>query len=131
MNNFINVLTKKYASFSGRSGQNEYWMFYLVYFIIYFALMTLAFILPPSIAAAINIVAVVLLVGLLVPTIAIGVRRLHDTDHSGWFLLIGIIPLAGFYLLYLLIIRGTEGDNRFGPSPIALGDNFASGATVV
>lgn len=55
----------------------------------------------------------------LIPSIAIGVRRLHDTDHSGWWLLIVFIPLVGaLVLLYWFVIRGTAGTNRFGSDPL-------------
>lgn len=54
---------------------------------------------------------------LLVPTLAITVRRLHDTSKSGWFMLIGLIPVVNLYLLYVLVLDGTPGANEYGPDP--------------
>jgi len=56
---------------------------------------------------------------IIVPYIGVGIRRLHDVNKSGWFLLLGLIPLVNFYLLYLLVIEGTIGDNQYGPDPKA------------
>ena len=55
----------------------------------------------------------------LIPNISVGVRRLHDTDRSGWWLLLGIIPLVGLVLLVFFCLNGTTGENRFGPDPKA------------
>ena len=55
--------------------------------------------------------------GFLLPSLAAGVRRLHDVDKSGWFLLLGLIPIVGLVLLYFFVIPGTPGDNRFGAPP--------------
>lgn len=120
MNEFMAVI-KNYAGFSGRAGRREYWMFYLVYLVIYAALAIASAILPDALGSVFGILVLVFAVGLLIPSIAVGIRRLHDSDHSGWWLLIALIPLIGiFWLLYLLIIEGTPGSNRFGASPVAL-----------
>ena len=59
-------------------------------------------------------------IAVFVPTLAVVVRRLHDTDRSGWWILIALIPLVGaIVLLVFLILKGNEGDNRFGPDPKA------------
>lgn len=122
MDEFITVL-KNYAGFSGRAGRREYWMFFLIYVLIYTALAVLAGILPSALATIFSILIVVFGLGLIIPSIAVGVRRLHDTDHSGWWMLISLIPLAGLYLLYLLMIEGTPGANRFGDSPMGMIEN--------
>jgi uncharacterized membrane protein YhaH (DUF805 family) len=58
------------------------------------------------------------MLGLLLPSLAAGVRRLHDTDRSGWWLLIALVPLVGaIVLLVFWVLEGTRGDNRFGPDP--------------
>lgn len=55
----------------------------------------------------------------LVPSLAVGVRRLHDTGKSGWYMLVSLVPcIGGFYLLFLLIQDGTPGDNEYGPDPL-------------
>ena len=122
MNEFMAVL-KNYAGFSGRAGRREYWMFFLIYILIYIALAVLSGILPSALGTIFSILIAVFGLGLLIPSIAVGVRRLHDTDHSGWWMLISLIPLAGLYLLYLLIIEGTPGSNRFGDSPMGMIEN--------
>lgn len=122
MDEFITVL-KNYAGFSGRAGRREYWMFFLIYVLIYIALAVLAGILPSALATIFSILIVVFGLGLIIPSIAVGVRRLHDTDHSGWWMLISLIPLAGLYLLYLLMIEGTPGANRFGDSTVGMIEN--------
>ena len=101
MDEFITVL-KNYAGFSGRAGRREYWMFFLIYVLIYTALAVLAGILPSALATIFSTLIVVFGLGLIIPSIAVGVRRLHDTDHSGWWMLISLIPLAGLYLLYFV-----------------------------
>jgi uncharacterized membrane protein YhaH (DUF805 family) len=116
MNEFMAVI-KNYAGFSGRAGRREYWMFFLIYMLIYIGLAILTAVMPKMLGTIFGILTAVFLLGMLVPTIAVGVRRMHDTDHSGWWLLLSIVPLAGLYVLYLLIIEGTSGPNRFGESP--------------
>jgi uncharacterized membrane protein YhaH (DUF805 family) len=116
MNEFMAVI-KNYAGFSGRAGRREYWMFFLIYMLIYIGLAILTAVMPKMLGTIFGILTAVFLLGMLVPTIAVGVRRMHDTDHSGWWLLLSIVPLAGLYVLYLLIIEGTSGPNKFGESP--------------
>ena len=66
-----------------------------------------------------GVLTMIVMLGLLLPSIAAGARRLHDTDRSGWWLLIAIIPLIGLVLIYFLVLEGTKGDNRFGADPYA------------
>ncbi len=119
MNEFMAVI-KNYAGFSGRAGRREYWMFFLVYILIYIAIMILASILPSALATVFGIVGMVFALGLLIPSLAVAVRRLHDSDRSGWWVLLSLVPIAGLYVLYLLIIEGTQGTNRFGEPPVAM-----------
>jgi len=94
---------KKYAVFSGRARRKEYWIFGLFHLII---VSVLAFV-----GAAIFLPIYPLAV--LIPSLAVTVRRLHDTNHSGWW---ALIPIANIVLMF---IDGTRGDNRFGPDPKA------------
>lgn len=69
-----------------------------------------------------------LTLGLLVPSIAVGVRRLHDTDRSGWWLLIALVPLIGGIIrLVFMVLDGTPGNNRYGPNPKADAPGEAAG----
>jgi uncharacterized membrane protein YhaH (DUF805 family) len=111
MNWYLHVL-KNYANFSGRARRQEYWMFFLINLIISLVL--------TFIEIKMHIFGVSLLYNLavLIPSLAVAVRRLHDTDRSGWWLLIGLVPLVGaIVLLIFFIIDGTPGNNRFGVSP--------------
>ena len=102
----------KYATFSGRATRSEYWWFYLFCMLVMIALAALT-----SISDIFGMIYGVFILGSLIPSIAVGVRRLHDTDKSGWWLLIGLVPFIGLLLIYFLAIAGTPDDNRFGPAP--------------
>lgn len=108
MNWYIEVLTK-YAVFSGRARRKEYWMFFLFNTIIAFVLGIVVGLSGAGDGgeAITNIYSL----GVLIPGIAVGVRRMHDTDHSGWWLLLPIVNLI------FACTEGTPGPNRFGPSP--------------
>ncbi|MEU1405511.1 DUF805 domain-containing protein [Streptomyces sp. NPDC005728] len=107
---FIEAL-KKYAVFSGRARRKEYWMFTLFASIIYIVLAVAA------VAAHAPYIMAILL-GLLLPAWAVAVRRLHDTGRSGWWILIGIIPLIGSITLLVFYCSDSEaGANKYGPNP--------------
>ena len=108
------VLTQKYADFSGRARRSEYWFFALASFIVY----AIAYALGAAIGTMIPYYLVAL--ALLVPGLAVGARRLHDTGKSGWLLLIGLIPLIGGIVLLVFFVQDSEpGENQYGPSPKA------------
>ncbi len=116
---------RKYALFNGRSSRSEYWWWALFVAIGYFALLVLAGfgVNPKSGMNPIFVVPLVLwILALIVPALAISVRRLHDRDKSGWWLLISFIPIVGGIGSIILLIwylgRGTEGPNRFGDNPL-------------
>ena len=117
---YLKVL-KQYAVFSGRARRKEYWFFVLFSVIIS---VVLGFI-DSAIGTASKETGGGLLSGIyalavLIPSIAVTVRRLHDTDRSGWWILIVLVPLIGWIvLLVFMVLDGTPGDNRFGPSPKA------------
>jgi uncharacterized membrane protein YhaH (DUF805 family) len=111
MNWYVEVL-KKYAVFNGRARRKEYWMFTL-----FDALITIVL---STVDGIIGTGALVLIYALatLVPTLGVTVRRLHDTDRSGWWILIGIIPLVGFIVeLVFVATEGTAGQNKYGVNP--------------
>ena len=115
MNEFKDAL-RKYTVFTGRASQRDYWMYTLVIILIYIALMVLISIGGDSIVGKLfNLVYIVFALAMLLPSLAVTARRLHDVDKSGWWMLLNLVPIANLYLLYLLIIRGTPGPNRFGP----------------
>jgi uncharacterized membrane protein YhaH (DUF805 family) len=105
------VLTQ-YATFSGRARRSEYWWFFLAYFIASVVASIIDGIL------GVMVLGVILGLGLLIPTLAVGVRRLHDIGKSGWWLLIGLIPLVGAIVLLVFACQDSQpGTNQWGPSP--------------
>jgi uncharacterized membrane protein YhaH (DUF805 family) len=118
MNWYLKVL-KSYGDFSGRSRRQEYWMFFLFNVIFAVCAMILDNILGTTLDP-LPYGAVYLLYALVmfVPGLAVTVRRLHDTDKSGWMVLVGIIPfVGGIWLLVLLCMEGTQGENGYGEDP--------------
>lgn len=114
MNWYLHVW-KNYANFNGRASRQEYWMFFLVNILI-------AFVLGIADGALFGqqVLGLVYILAVLLPSLAVGARRLHDTDRSGWWQLIGLIPLVGgVVLLVFFALQGTRGDNRFGEDPNA------------
>ncbi|KFG70191.1 DUF805 domain-containing protein [Microvirga sp. BSC39] len=105
----------KYATFTGRAQRSEYWYFFL------FLMITniVASVLDSVIFGDIPVLYLIATLALIIPSIAAGVRRLHDTDKSGWWLLLGFIPLVGAIVLIVFFCqRGTVGPNQFGPDPL-------------
>ena len=112
MNWYLEVL-KKYAVFSGRARRKEFWMFFLFNLIITFVL---GFI--EVLVGGPGIVGTLYGLALLIPSIAVSVRRLHDINHSGWWLLIGLIPLIGAIVLLVFMVQdGKPGKNQYGANP--------------
>jgi uncharacterized membrane protein YhaH (DUF805 family) len=110
---------KKYAVFSGRSRRMEYWYFVL-FNIIVAVVLSLIDRLTSTFSAASNIglLSGIYALAVLIPTLAVTVRRLHDIDRTGWWILINLIPLIGtIVLLVFELTPGTPGSNRFGPDP--------------
>lgn len=104
---------KKYAEFSGRSTRNDYWMYILFYMIIYVVLAVI------DGAIGFYLLTSIFSIVCLVPTISVGARRLHDTSRSGWWQLIGFIPLIGAIVLIVFFAQDSHEDNEYGPNPKA------------
>ncbi|MDR1506208.1 MAG: DUF805 domain-containing protein [Treponema sp.] len=112
---YIGVL-KKYAVFSGRARRKEYWMFFLFNCIVSIILGLLGRI--PGAGSVFGIVSIIYSLALIVPSLAVAVRRLHDTNRSGWMFLLILIPLVGAIIVLVFSVQdGTPGDNKFGPNP--------------
>jgi uncharacterized membrane protein YhaH (DUF805 family) len=111
---------KRYADFSGRSRRKEYWFFALGVFIVAILLSIIegAVGLSGMIGGAYGPLTALFFLAIIVPGIAVQVRRFHDQDKSGWWVLIGLIPLlGGIIVLVFMLLEGTKGPNRFGPDP--------------
>ena len=129
MNWYTKVL-KQYVDFSGRARRTEYWMFTLFNVII---LIVLSFVDRAlgfgtfagssgagsvAFAASLGPLSGLYSLAVLLPSLAVAVRRLHDTNRSGWWLLIGLIPfIGGIVLLVFMVLEGTRGPNPHGPDP--------------
>ena len=109
----------KYATFLGRAPRAEYWWFYLLLVVLYIVAKTADSVLGTGFEEdAIGWVSMIVLLVTLIPFLAASVRRLHDIDKSGWWMLLIFIPLIGaIWLIVLMVMQGTKGDNRFGPDP--------------
>ncbi len=107
---YLQVL-KKYAVFKGRARRKEYWIFFLVNLIIAFGLGFIEGFVGIAPETDQSILGTVYQLAILVPAIAVGVRRMHDTDHSGWWILMPIVNLV------FAVREGRPGSNRFGPDP--------------
>ena len=106
---------KRYTQFTGRSSRKEYWLFMLAHTALFLFCAIWSVPLGAEGAAAIYLLV---LLGLLVPTLAVQVRRFHDQDKSGWFALMNLIPYIGWLIVFVfMVLEGTKGDNRFGPDP--------------
>jgi uncharacterized membrane protein YhaH (DUF805 family) len=105
-----------YAKFSGRAAPSEFWYWVLFTIVTAFVAGIVDALLFPSMAH-VSPIADVFSLFVFVPNISVMVRRLHDTDRSGWWALLGLVPLIGLILIVWCIEQGSAGSNRFGPSP--------------
>ena len=104
---------KKYAVFSGRARRKAYWMFTLFNVIIVIVLGIIEVLVGGP-----GIVGMLYSLAVLIPGIAVLVRRLHDTNRSGWWLLIGLVPLIGPIILLVFVVQDSQaGANQYGPNP--------------
>ncbi len=107
---YLKVL-QEYANFNGRAGREEYWMFFLFNIIVAFALGIATSVIQMMIGANVSYVSIIYQLGIFIPSIAVAVRRMHDTDRSGWWI---IVPIVG---LVFLCFKGHPDQNRFGAAP--------------
>ncbi len=108
---YLKVIQNNYANFNGRACRKEYWMFFLIHMLFLITWMIIGIINDSPLIFGIYILITI------IPNLAVTVRRLHDINKSGWFLLISFIPYLGnFILLIFLIMKGNKSDNIYGPS---------------
>jgi uncharacterized membrane protein YhaH (DUF805 family) len=118
MNWYLQAL-KKYAVFTGRARRKEYWFFVLFNIIISAALAIVDYFTGTySATYGMGLLGCLYTLGVLIPAIAVSVRRLHDTGRSGWWLLLALIPvIGGIVLLVFMVFDSDPGENKYGPSP--------------
>ena len=115
--NFLDVVKNKYVQFTGRAGRKEYWLFYLVNIALYLLFIILTSIFGNGVLTLIiSVIYTLFGLAILLPGIAVCVRRLHDVGKGGGWAFIAFVPIVGvFILLYFMIIKGEPNPNRFGP----------------
>lgn len=120
MNWYLEVL-KKYAVFAGRARCKEYWYFVLFNILVSIVLAIIdgatgSF----STEAGMGLLGGIYTLAVLIPGVAVSVRRLHDTNHRGWWLLIALVPLIGAIVLLVFMVQKSEqGENQYGSNPMA------------
>lgn len=119
----IRTCFSKYATFSGRAPRSEFWWFVLFVIIGNFVLglVDAALFGRTATGDQVSILGALFSLAVFLPSLAVGVRRLHDVDRSGWWYLLMLVPVLGVLILIFafFIHRGTPGPNRFGPDPLA------------
>jgi uncharacterized membrane protein YhaH (DUF805 family) len=110
MDYFIGAL-KKYADFTGRARRKEYWMFFLFYIIFYFGVVIIETLLD------MGMFSIMFSLAMLIPSISIAARRLHDTGRSGWWQLIALIPIIGLIVLIVFLALDGHDANDYGVNP--------------
>ncbi|XOF33889.1 MAG: DUF805 domain-containing protein [Candidatus Electrothrix sp. YB6] len=117
MNWYVEVL-KKYVVFSGRARRKEYWYFALFNIIISIALGVIDVFIGMSMETSVGLLGGIYILAVFLPSLAVSVRRLHDTSRSGWWLLIGLVPLIGAIVLLIFTLQDSgPGSNQYGENP--------------
>ena len=127
MEYFKNCVLKHYADFNGRASRSEFWWYILGYVVLSYAWsFIISMITGASVMAgmdgnfhfsALQLLSYIPSLGLLLPTLAVGARRLHDIGKSGWWQLLNLICCGGLVLIYFWVQEGHKGDNEYGPAP--------------
>ena len=111
----------KYATFHGRARRMEYWLFVLLYAVVTIiaTVADVSFGLTLDGEPEAGLLSTAWYLAMLLPSLAVSVRRLHDTDRSGWWILLMFVPIVGFIVLIVFFcLRGDAGRNRFGSDPV-------------
>jgi len=103
----------KFATVEGRASRREYWTFVLINMAVNVVLTILA-----KQVSLVGILGLLFSLALIVPSIAVGIRRLHDTGKSGWYLLAGLVPVIGWLAVLIFMLQESSGDNNYGVTPV-------------
>lgn len=124
MNYYLDVL-RKYFVFEGRARRKEYWMFVLFSILISIVLSIVERVTGLySAENGVGFLSSIYSLAILIPSITVGVRRLHDTGKSGWWILIGLIPFIGSIVLIVFFVMDSDpGQNEYGPNPKLVSPN--------
>lgn len=116
---YLTVL-RQYAVFRGRARRKEYWMFFLVNLLIAVAINVAAGMLGDLLGGGLAVLGLVYSLAVLVPGVAVGVRRLHDTGRSGWWMLVALVPILGAIAIIVFLAQDSQpAENQYGPNPKA------------
>ena len=107
-----NILTQNYANFNGRAARPEYWLFSLFCVVVYILGIAL------DSLTGIGLIALIANLALLLPSLAVGARRLHDTGKTGWLQLLYLLPFIGWIvMIFFFVLPGDVAENKYGPPP--------------
>jgi len=130
---FTDVIRYRYAKFSGRARRSEFWFFILFKWLILISIFIGTFIItrkiddPTTLMNEAATICKVLYLALFIPSLAVSVRRLHDTGNSAWFLLLRLIPVLGSLVLLIFYIQDSQPlTNQYGKNPHVLPDELNS-----
>lgn len=112
MDHFMDAM-KKYTDFSTRSRRKDYWMFLLFYIIFYVVAIIIDGVLGTMFISALFALA------MIIPSISVAARRLHDTGRTGWWQLIVLLPIIGTIILIIFLVQDSREDNQYGVNPKA------------
>jgi uncharacterized membrane protein YhaH (DUF805 family) len=109
---------RQYVGFSGRARRSEYWYFFLFIVLVDIVASVLDSVLGTmSDSTNVGVIGTITSLALLLPSIAVAIRRLHDTSRTGWWILIGLIPIVGWIILIVFYVQDSHPDNKYGASP--------------
>jgi uncharacterized membrane protein YhaH (DUF805 family) len=114
----VRTCLSKYVDFSGRARRSEYWWFALFDILVGFVAAIIDSILGTG-SGSFGVFQALVTLALLLPGLAVSVRRLHDTSRSGWWVLIALVPVVGLIVLLIFYVQDSHPDNKYGPSPKA------------
>ena len=122
-------LQRKYVDFTGRARRSEYWFFFLFTVLagIVGGILDGLFGWRGGPYGSTGPIQGLIQLALLLPSLAVGARRLHDTGRSGWWLLIALIPVVGWIILLVFFVQDSQQDNQYGPNPKVLGQGYEAG----
>jgi uncharacterized membrane protein YhaH (DUF805 family) len=117
----VRTCLQKYVTFSGRARRSELWFFVLFNVIVSIVASFIDVIIGTRYGNGSGLVQNLASLALLLPNLAVGARRLHDTSRSAWWLLLGLVPIVGWIVLIVFYVQDSHGENQYGPSPKGLG----------
>ena len=111
---YLDVIQNHYADFEGRADRKTFWTFVIINFLISIAITVVIGVVSDGLA---SLLSGLFGLAVLLPSVGLGIRRLHDTGKTGWLMLLALIPVAGLVLLYFMALEGERGPNAYGPDP--------------